>query len=160
MSDSTLLFLFFLMGLGSMLLGNHVFPWLTDRMGERQLSSCLFLAPTAVALFAGSTVFGLYLIPSVAFVQGTLLGLLSYLSFSVPLSDDRKLVLFSFAVAAVPIFFLVGTLGMQNAFALHQGLQLSGRRAELEAVRSFFLRCGFFAVLLLCFFFLRGNLYR
>lgn len=158
-SDSILLFLFFLLGLGVTLLGNRFLPRLTQQASDR-MSVFLLILPSACALLAGSTILGLYLIPSSSLALGALVGLFVVQSLEMPYDEALLFSRLLSAAAAVPAFFMIGALGMRNASALLLALRLSGRRAERDALRVFASRWVVFAGLLLCFFFLHGSMNR
>lgn len=157
--DSLLLFLFFLVGSGSMLLGQYFVPWLLTK-AQTQLSLFFVLLPVVCALLAGSTVWGIYLIPASSFVLGALIVLFTYRDLPGFSLESREVSDLLTAVVTVPVFFTVGVFGLRNASALLMGLRLSGKSAERAAMRLFGLRWLCFAVLLLCFFLLHGTLYR
>ena len=153
-NDRSLLLLFFLLGLGAVMLGERFLAELLGSVRERMTGFYLLL-PSLCALLAGSTVWGLCLIPSAAFVLGAMAGLCSFRC----LLQDGKTGFFTAlpaAVLAIPGFFLIGTLGMRNASVLLQALRLSGRKTEREAIRAFAVRWAIFTVILLCFLFMHS----
>lgn len=156
--DSTILFAFFLFGLGAVLLGDRFLPWLALRAQER-VSLQFLLLTMLTALLSGGSILGLYLIPSAAFIHGSVISLL-VLRFLSRTLDNTVILSALLTAAAVPVFFCIAFLGLKNASLLLCSLRRSGSRAERAAIRVCFLRWAIFAIFLLCFFFLHGIPYR
>ena len=150
------LFLLYLLGLAAVLLGMRFLPNGIERAAG-QLSFCWLLYPMACSLLAGSTILGLYLIPSCAFVFGAVFALCSYRGAAAALISAETLPQSLCVWASVPAFFLIAALSARTSERLLCALRLAGRRTEREAIRSFFLRWAIFVGFLLCLFFLHGN---
>ena len=158
--ESGTIFAFFVLGVITASLLRSFFPDLLQGSEKMIFAPSFFLMPSLLAFLCGITILGQKTIPLVSFLFGAYLCSLSDGFYRGLISEEFTSLAFILPIVSVPIFFLVGTLGMRNARVLCRALRTSGSRAECDVRRCCSIMLLFLASLVLCYLMIHSTLYR